>query len=134
MHGWALCSVPFPPPPPALGSRDDDDADWVARGLLSSSGDGSLVASTRRLAEFLAGVRRTKIEARRYKAGWARLSAGGRKRRATAPVVETRTGSQGHGVSLGVAGDSDGWGPDDRASDAPPCHVSESVGLPHAPR
>jgi hypothetical protein len=111
--------VPFPPPLPALGSRDDDDTDWVARGL-SSSGDGSLVASTRRIAEFLAGVRRTKIEARRYKAGWARLSAGGRKRRATAPVVETRTGSQGHGVSLGVAGDSDGWGPDDRTSDAPP--------------
>jgi hypothetical protein len=26
------------------------------------------------------GVRRTKIEAGRYKAGWMRLSAGGRKR------------------------------------------------------
>ena len=70
--------------------------------------------------EFLTGVRRTKIEARRYKAGWTRLSAGGRKRRATASVVETQTGSQGHRASLGVAGDSDGWGPDDRASDAPP--------------
>jgi hypothetical protein len=35
----------------------------------------------RRLAEFLAGVRRMKIEARRYKAGWTRLSAVGRKRR-----------------------------------------------------
>jgi hypothetical protein len=35
-------------------------------------------------------------------------------------VVETRTGSQGHGASLGVTGDSDGWGPDDRTSDAPP--------------
>ena len=77
---------------------------------------------TRRLVEFLAGVRRTKIEARRYKAGWTRLSAGGRKRRATASVVETRTGSQGHGASLGVAGDSDGWGSDDRTSDAPPSH------------
>jgi len=41
-------------------------------------------------------------------------------RRATASVVETRTGSQGHGASLGVAGDGDGWGPDDRASEAPP--------------
>ena len=41
-------------------------------------------------------------------------------RRATASVVETRTGSQGHGASLGVAGDSDGWGPDGRALDAPP--------------
>jgi hypothetical protein len=28
----------------------------------------------------LAGVRRTKIKAGRYKAGWMRLSAGGRKR------------------------------------------------------
>jgi hypothetical protein len=65
-------------------------------------------------------VRRTKIKARRYKVRWTRLSAGGRKRRATASVVETRTGSQGHGVSLGVAGDSDSWGPDDRTSDAPP--------------
>jgi hypothetical protein len=26
-------------------------------------------------------------------------------------VVEIRTGSQGRGASLGVAGDSDGWGP-----------------------
>jgi hypothetical protein len=40
-------------------------------------------------------------------------------------VVEIRTGSQGRGASLGVAGDSDGWGPDDRAADAPPRLVSE---------
>ena len=33
------------PPPPALGGRDDEDTDCVSRGL-SSSGDGSLVAST----------------------------------------------------------------------------------------
>jgi len=38
-----LCSAP--PPSLALGDRDDDNADWVAGGL-SSSGDGSLVAST----------------------------------------------------------------------------------------
>ena len=35
-------------------------------------------------------------------------------------MVETRTGSQGQGASLGIAGDSDGWGPDDHAADAPP--------------
>ena len=45
-----LC--PSPRPPPALGSRDEDDADWVVRGL-SSSGDGSLVASTLRWSSAL---------------------------------------------------------------------------------
>ncbi len=52
--------------------------------------------------------------------GWTKVNAGGRRRRATALVVETRTGSQGGGASLGVAGDSDCWGPDDRVADAPP--------------
>ena len=52
----------------------------------------------RRLAGFLAGVRRTKIEAGRYKAGWMRLSAGGRKRVAAASVAGTRSGSQGRGA------------------------------------
>jgi len=65
-------------------------------------------------------VRRTKIEAGRYKAGWMRLSAGGRKRGAAALVAGTRTRSQGWGASLGVAGDDDGRGPDNRAADAPP--------------
>ena len=37
-----------------------------------------------RLTEFLAGVGRMSIKARRYKAGWTRLSAGGRKRRVPA--------------------------------------------------
>jgi hypothetical protein len=37
----ALCSAPLPPP--ALDGGDDDNADWVARGL-TSSGDGSLMA------------------------------------------------------------------------------------------
>ena len=41
----ALCSAPLPAP--TLDSRDDDDTDWVARGLTSSS-DGFLVASTLR--------------------------------------------------------------------------------------
>ena len=41
-----LCSVPLLPP--ALDGRDEDDADWMARGLTWSSGDGSLVASTLR--------------------------------------------------------------------------------------
>jgi len=67
-------------------------------------------------------VRRTKIEAGRYKVGWMRLSAGGRKRWAAASVAGTRTGSQGWGASSGVVGDGDGdgRGPDDRAADAPP--------------
>ena len=39
-----LCSAPLPPSPPVVGGGDDDDVDWVARGL-SSSGDGSIVAS-----------------------------------------------------------------------------------------
>ncbi len=69
---------------------------------------------------FLAGVRRTKIEAGRYKAGWMKLSAGGRKRGAAALVAGTRTGSQGWGAISGVVGDGDGQGPDDRAADAPP--------------
>jgi hypothetical protein len=60
----------------------------------------------RRLAEFLAGVRWTKIEAGRYKkAGWTRLSAGGRKRRATSSVVKTQTGRvPGAGGELGRGG------------------------------
>ena len=41
----ALSSAPLPPP--ALDGKDDDDAGWVGRGL-TSSGDGSLVASTLR--------------------------------------------------------------------------------------
>ena len=35
----------YTPPLPVVGGVDDDDVDWVARGL-SSSGDGSIVAST----------------------------------------------------------------------------------------
>ena len=80
---------------------------------------------------FLAGVRRTKIEARRYKAGLMKLSVGGRKRGAAALVAGTRMGSQGWGASSGVVGDGDGdgRGPDDRAADAPPRHVSEGGSL-----
>jgi hypothetical protein len=84
----------------------------VARGL-STSGNGSIVVSTLRwlsaslspsggdgggagrLAEFLAGVRRTSIEAGRYKAGWTRLSAGERKRRAAAVAAGPGTGFRG---------------------------------------
>ena len=54
-----------------------------------------------RLTEFLAGVRRTSIETKRYKAGWTRLSAGGRKRRAAAsaagPPVPGAGGKLGRG-------------------------------------
>jgi hypothetical protein len=39
--------VLHPSPPPVVGGGDDNDVDWVARGL-SSSGDGSIVASTLR--------------------------------------------------------------------------------------
>ena len=74
-------------------------------------------------------MRRTKIEAGRYKAGWKRLSAGGRKRGAAALVAGTRTGSQGWGASSGVADDGDGRGPDNRAADAPRRHVSEGGSL-----
>ena len=61
-----------------------------------------------------------KIEAGRYTVGWTRVNVGGRRRRVAVLAVETRTGSQGRGASLGVVGDSDGWGPDDRTADAPP--------------
>jgi hypothetical protein len=44
--------IALPPAPPALEGRDNDDTDWVARGL-SSSGDGSLVASTLRWSSAL---------------------------------------------------------------------------------
>jgi hypothetical protein len=133
-----------PPPPPVVGGGDDNDVDWVARGL-SSSGDGSIVASTLRwslaslspsggdrggagrLAEFLVGVRRTSLEARRYRVGWTRLGAGGRKRRVAAVAAGPRTGSLGQGVSSGVAGDGDGRGLDDWTTTRrmPPRHVSE---------
>ena len=135
----ALCSAPLSPP--VLGGGDDDDSDWVAR-VLSSFGDGSIVASTlrwssvvgavvavggrrggegaRRFVEFLAGVRRTSIDTRRYKSGWTRLSTGKRKRRAKALATRPGTGSRGLGVSSHVAANGDGRGPDDRTADAPP--------------
>ena len=132
-----LCSAPLPPPRPGqrgrqrcgLGGLRPDVVlrRRVPRGFNAALVVGVVVAvggerggGARRLAGFLAGVRRTKIEAGRYKAGWMRLSAGGRKRWAAALVAGTRTGSQGRGASLGVAGDGDGRGPDNRAADAPP--------------
>jgi len=63
------------------------------------------------------GVRRTKIEAGRYKAGWMRPSTGGRKRGAAALVAGTRWGSQGWGASSGMAGNGDSRGPDNREAD-----------------
>jgi hypothetical protein len=79
---------------------------WSAALLLPWGGEGG--GAVRRLVGFLAKVRRTKIEAGRYKAGWMRLSTGGRKRGAAASVAGTRRGSQGWGASSGVAGDGDG--------------------------
>ena len=89
---------------------------WVPRGFDAALVGGVVVAvggrgrggAVRRLVGFLAKVRRTKIEAGRYKAGWMRLSTGGRKRGAAASVAGTRRGSQGWGASSGVAGDGDG--------------------------
>jgi hypothetical protein len=44
-------------------------------------------------------------------------------------------GSRGRGASSGVAGDGDawGWGPDDRATDAPPSRFGEG-GLSSCPQ
>jgi len=42
-------------------------------------------------------------------------------------------GDKGRGASLGVAGDSDGWGPDDRSSDAPPIPFWKGGVSPPAP-
>ena len=67
----------------------------------------------RRLAELLAGVWSTMIEAGTYRAEWMKLSAGRRKRRAAALVAGTGMGSLGHGASSGAAGYWDGRGPDD---------------------
>jgi len=111
----------------------------VAHGL-TSSGDGSLVASTvlRCSAALLSpwggeggggseeacgipdGGEEDKDRGREVQGGWMRLSAGGRKRGAAALVAGTRTGSQGWGASSGVACDGDGRGTDDRATDDPP--------------
>jgi len=43
-------------------------------------------------------------------------------------------GVPGGGASLGVAGDSDCWGPDDRAADANPFAFRKGGGIPPAPR
>jgi hypothetical protein len=95
--GWpAACR------PPATGPswRQRCAGRWRRCLCWGETGGG---AGTGRLAEFLAGVRRTSIEAGRYKAGWTRLSAGGRKRRAAAVAAGPGTGSLGRGVSSGVA-------------------------------
>jgi hypothetical protein len=94
---------------------------------------GETGEGARRLAEALAGVRRTSIEAGRYKVGWTRLSAGGRKRRAKASAAGTGIESRGRGASSGVAGDGNAWGPDDHAADAPPSHFGEG-GLSSRPQ
>ena len=41
---------------------------------------------------------------------------------------------KGQGASLDVAGDSNGWGPDDRVSDAPPIAFRKGGVSPPAPR
>ena len=73
------------------------------------------------------------IEAGRYRAGWTRLSAGRRKRRAATLAVKTRMGSRGRGASSGAADDGDGRGPDDRSVDATLSRFGGGMGslLPH---
>ena len=139
--------VLHPSLPQGVGSVDDDDVDGVARGL-SSSGNGSIVASmlrwllallslsggdgggAGRLAEFLAGVRRTSIEAGRYKAGWRwmRLSTAGGRGWQQRRRLGRR--SRGRGTSSGVAGDGDGRGLDDHSADAPPSRFRGGSLLP----
>ncbi len=85
-----------------------------------------------RLAEFLAGVRRTSIEAGRYKAGWrwTRLStAGGRGWRQRRRLGRR---SRGRGTSSGVAGDGDGreLDEDDHSADVPPSRFRGGSLLP----
>ena len=85
-----------------------------------------------RLAEFLAGVRRTSIVAGRYKAGWrwTRLStAGGRGWRQRRRLGRR---SRGRGTRPGVAGDGDGRGLDDHSdsADAPPSRFRGGSLLP----
>ena len=81
-------------------------------------GEGGGGGVTRRLAGFLARVRRMKIEAGRYKAGWMRLSTGRRKR----------------GSGVAGDGDGDGRGPEDRSADDPPSRFGGGGGSPPARR
>jgi hypothetical protein len=101
----AQCSAPLPPPRCGWwrrrrrglgGPRPVVLRRWVHRGVDDAPVVGVVVVvggrrqgGAGRLAEFLAGVRRMSIEARRYKAGWrwTRLSTGGRKRRAAASAA-----------------------------------------------
>ena len=94
---------------------------------------GEKGGGARRLAELLAGVWSTMIEAGRYRAGWTRLSAGRRKRRAAASAAGTGMGSLGHGASSSAAGDGDGQGLDDRSVDATLLRFGGGMGslLPH---
>jgi hypothetical protein len=57
-----------------------------------------------------------------------RLSAGGRKRRAAAPVAGTGIGSRGWGASPGATDNGDGWGPDYRLVDATLSHFGGGRG------
>jgi hypothetical protein len=123
------------PPPPALDGGYDSDADWVARGL-TSSGDGSFVASTLRWsgalllpggeggggAEDACGI----PDGGEEDEDRGREVQGGVDE---ALVAGTRTELQGRGASLDVEGDRDGRGPDDCAADAPPRYVSEGGSL-----
>jgi hypothetical protein len=134
----ALPPAPPRPPPPWAAGATTTQTGWLAaccppamvpswrrrcagRRHCCRRGEEREGGAVRRLAEFLAGRggRRSRPGGiRRGGRGSARAGGrGGRQRRWSRPE---RAGSQGRGASLGMAGDSDGWGPDDRASDAPP--------------
>ena len=144
--GATGCSAPLPPPP-VLGGGDDDNADWVARGL-SSSDNGSIVASTlrwssasllpsggdrggvRRLAEALAGE---EDKYRGWKVQGGLDEAQRRREEEEGESVGGRDRDGVPGASSGAAGDGEAWGPDDRASDAPPSRFGEG-GLSSRPQ
>ena len=142
----ALCSAP---PPPVVGCGDDNDVDWVARGLFSSN-DGSIMALKLRwlLASLLpsggdgGGGRDARgipgrgeedeYRGRKVQGRLDEAQRGWEERRAVAVASGPEMGSQGRGGSSGVAGDGDGRGLDSCAADAPPSCFGEG-GLSSCP-
>jgi len=90
--------------------------------------------AARRLAGFLAGVRRTKIEAGKYKVGWMKLSAGGRKRGGGSVGGRAPYGVPGVGGELGRGGRRQRPGTGLPRGRCPLRRVSEGGVSPPAPR
>ena len=145
--GATGCSAPLPPPP-VLGGGDDDNADWVARGL-SSSDNGSIVASTLRWSsasllpsggdrgggEKASGSpgRGEEDKYRGWKVQGGLDEAQRRREEEEGESVGGRDRDGVPGASSGAAGDGEAWGPDDRAADAPPSRFGEG-GLSSRPQ